>query len=108
MVENWKIIFGHELELAETARQSGNEGRARVCARRAVGIVLNEYYLRNGFDEHTSSSYELIKSSINNQEIPFDIREVLEHFVYRVSEEFTLPQDIDLVKEAEWIGERLL
>lgn len=33
-----------ELERARAARQAGNEGRARVCARRAAGRALQAYY----------------------------------------------------------------
>jgi hypothetical protein len=37
-----------EFELAERARANGNEGRARVCARRAAGIAAREYLTRKG------------------------------------------------------------
>ena len=32
----------HEIERAIAARMAGNEGMARVCARRAVGIILGD------------------------------------------------------------------
>jgi len=33
-----------EFKHAEQARSRGNEGQARVCARRAVGIAAREYF----------------------------------------------------------------
>ncbi|MBM2849365.1 MAG: hypothetical protein HW418_2307 [Anaerolineales bacterium] len=35
-----------ELAQAHKARAAGNEGQARVCARRAAGIALREWYKR--------------------------------------------------------------
>ena len=36
---NWEARFQSELHQAEMARALGNEGKARVCARRAAGIA---------------------------------------------------------------------
>jgi hypothetical protein len=35
-----------ELEMAAQARAAGNEGKARVCARRAAGLAIREHYRR--------------------------------------------------------------
>ncbi len=35
-----EVTIARELALAEQARQAGNEGRARVCARRAAGWAV--------------------------------------------------------------------
>ena len=35
----WKTKFEQEMGLAKTARARGNEGQARVCARRAAGAL---------------------------------------------------------------------
>ena len=45
-----------ELEMARSSRCSGNEGRARVCARRAAGHVVGEYLTRNDIDLETESA----------------------------------------------------
>ena len=37
-----------EFERAASARRKGNEGQARVCARRAAGIAIREYLIRRG------------------------------------------------------------
>jgi hypothetical protein len=45
-----------ELEKADLARLSGNEGRARVCARRAAGIAARAFLTRHGVGLHDMSS----------------------------------------------------
>ena len=40
---DWKEKLQKEFERAQIARASGNEGQARVCARRAAGIAIREY-----------------------------------------------------------------
>jgi len=55
-MNDWKDKLEIEFERAETARSSGNEGQARVCARRAAGIAIREYYARRGQSVHTPSA----------------------------------------------------
>ena len=39
---DWKVEVETEFERAKAARARGNEGQARVCARRAAGIASEE------------------------------------------------------------------
>ena len=39
---DWQIKIKAEFDKAEQARARGNEGQARVCARRAAGIAARE------------------------------------------------------------------
>ena len=48
--QEWRVLSVHELKMAEAARLSGNEGRSRVCARRAAGHIAGEYIHRKGLD----------------------------------------------------------
>ena len=41
---DWQAEIQAELEKAQQARARGNEGQARVCARRAAGIAAREYF----------------------------------------------------------------
>jgi hypothetical protein len=40
-MENWQERYQNELERGEQARRDGNEGMARVCARRAAGLAAS-------------------------------------------------------------------
>ena len=62
-MSDWKVKLETEFERAEAARANGNEGQARVCARRAAGIAIREYYARRGQSVHTPSAYDLLQLS---------------------------------------------
>ncbi|MFT3895039.1 MAG: hypothetical protein QM730_25720 [Anaerolineales bacterium] len=52
-----------EFEKADQARSKGNEGQARVCARRAAGIAIREYLNRKGIRPKSPSAVDLLKSA---------------------------------------------
>lgn len=105
--ENWKDRFAAELELARDARQRGNEGRARVCARRAAGIVTAEYLRRSG-SIPAGSAYDLLRRLQSLPGVSPQVQEIAAHFLTRVTPAHTLPLPADLVAEAEWLASELL
>ncbi len=98
-----------ELDKAEQARASGNEGRARVCARRAAGIAAREYLRRGGNPPWTSSAYDVLRLLADEPSVPTNVKEAALRLTLRVDEEFQLPAGVDLLAEArrlcEWLGE---
>ncbi len=104
----WQNDYAHELELAYQARRQGNEGRARVCARRMAGILLTEFFRRKGIELPSMNALGYIRYSVTSPWISEDLRETLRHFTLKVDEKFTLPPHIDLIAEAEWLKTRLL
>ncbi len=97
-----------EFQRAEQARKHGNEGQARVCARRAAGIAIREYFGRRGEIIRTPSAYDLLNLLIEDSSLSDDLRQIATHLTLRVDEEFKLPADIDLIVEAKKICEGLL
>jgi hypothetical protein len=61
---DWKEALEKELQMAADARARGNQGQARVCARRAAGVVIREYFLRRNVSSHTSSTLDLLQTLI--------------------------------------------
>ncbi len=47
--------------MALAARGRGNEGQARVCARRAAGVAVREYFLRLGIPIVNPGAYDLLQ-----------------------------------------------
>ena len=45
---NWEEELERELKTGTLAEEQGNHGRARVCARRAVGCILGELGRQRG------------------------------------------------------------
>ncbi len=89
-----------ELEKAERARLNENEGRARVCARRAAGMAARDFLRRQGVQTRNSSAYETLKTLAVYAGLAPELRSAAEHLTTRVNEEFTLPVDVDLIAEA--------
>jgi hypothetical protein len=96
----WSDEVRHELDLASRARMDGNEGRARVCARRAGGIAVREYLKLRGESAPAASAYDLLKRLADMADAPQRARQAAALLTMRVDEEFKLPGDVDLIAEA--------
>ena len=107
-MKDWKTEIQVELERAEGAHARGNEGQARVCARRAAGIAAREYFIRRGESIRTSSAYDLLNLLKDDPHLSLDLRLIADHLTLRVNEEFKLPVDVDLIAEARKFCEELL
>ncbi len=105
---DWRTRFAREMKMAEKARQEGNEGKARVCARRAAGIVAAEYMKRRGVSTPHMTAYERVKLLGTWPDAPAGVTEVVAHMTTRVNADYRLPVDADLVAEARWLAKTLL
>ena len=105
---DWRQQIESELELAISSREMGNEGKARVCARRAAGIAIKEYFLRCGVPIKGSSAYDLINKLMEMPDTSSQVRELCSHLTARVSEDFTLPVDADLINDARQLCQAIL
>ncbi len=105
---NWKEELNKEFTMAQAARDAENEGKARVCARRAAGIAIREYLSRQGMKPPSTSAYDLLKVLGEMDETPAEIRQASAYLRLRVTEEFRLPVDVDLVAEAKNLCASLL
>lgn len=105
---DWKTQIEAEFEKAEEARARGNEGRARVCARRAAGIAVREYLQRHKIRPPSVSAYDLLNQLKEDPNLSPDLKQIADHLTLRVTEEFKLPVNADLVAEARIFCEELL
>jgi hypothetical protein len=105
---DWQSEIQAEFEKAELARQRNNEGQARVCARRAAGVAIREYLSRGGIQPRTTSAYDLLNLVQEDERLPSRLKEIAGHLTVRVTEEFKLPVDVDLVAEAREFCDGLL
>lgn len=107
-MSNWNVEISAELQKALQARQRGNEGQARVCARRAAGIAIREHLTRRGIRPPSTSAYDLLNLIKNDPFLPPHLKQTADHLTVRVTEEFKLPMDVDLVAEARDFCSELL
>ncbi len=96
-----------ELQQAENARSAGDEGRARVCARRAAGAAARAYLNRLGLPAAPSVIDNLHLLS-NHANLPARIQTGIQRLLLRVDMEYHLPADIDLIQEARLVSGHLL
>ena len=89
------------MQQAYAARADGNEGRARVCARRAAAIVIREYLDSRKVPYISSNAYDLISTLIVLESAPANAREIAAHLLVRVSTEYLLPDSMDLLAETQ-------
>ena len=83
-MSDWKVKLETEFERAEAARANGNEGQARVCARRAAGIAIREYYARRGQSVHTPSAYDLLQLLTDEPQLPSELRQAAIYLTLRL------------------------
>ena len=103
-----KTQLSKEFEKAQQARINKNEGQARVCARRAAGIAIREYLTRNGTRIPSMSAYDLLNLLKEDALLPPDLKLVTDHLTVRVTEDFELPVQADLIAEARVLCDWLL
>lgn len=105
---DWQSKIQAEFDRAEQARANGNEGQARVCARRAAGIAIREYLIRKGITPTSTSAVDLLNRLKEEPLLPSDLKRIADHLTLRVTEEFKLPIDADVVAEARRLCSELL
>jgi len=89
-----------ELENAVQAREAGNPGRARVCARRAAGLAAQAYLTRHGQPAGGPSAIQALHDLAATSGVPERARLAASRLVERVDLAFNLPAGVDLIEEA--------
>lgn len=105
---DWEHVFQDELALAEIARKAGNEGRARVCARRAAGIVVGEYYRRRKLAHTSLGVVDRLQRLQVLPDAPERAKKAAGLLLLHVTEEHALPVEADLINEARVLAAVLL
>lgn len=104
----WKTKFEQEIQHGLQARQNGKEGMARVCARRAAGVVIGEYFHRRRLDQADGSAYDLLRRLGSITGVPAEAVQIANLLLLRVTPEYHLPVDTDLLAQAQQLAQVLL
>ncbi|NOR90874.1 MAG: hypothetical protein GQ524_11555 [Anaerolineales bacterium] len=97
-----------ELEDANRARIDGNEGRARVCARRAAGWAVSFTRSVNEKRKIEANAYEMLQWLSQQADAPDAVRSAATRLTAHVSLDHTLPFPEDPLEDARMIVEALL
>jgi hypothetical protein len=104
-MEDWKEAFQREMDAARRAQVEGNEGRARVCARRAAGAAAGEYLRQRLIDDIPVSAMDRLRLLENFPNFPLEIQQTAQRLLLRVDTQFNLPEQIDLIAEAQKLAD---
>ena len=90
-----------ELARAHRARRDGNEGRARVCARRAAGWAASSYYEHRTGAEAPRSALAILTWLRNDENTADEIRVVAMRLTAHVTPSHELPFEEDPLEDAQ-------
>jgi len=112
-VRKWRDKVRSELETAEAARKLGNEGMARVCARRAAGWAASAFLEGRGIEVSAKSSFQHMLILKDSDLIGAEVRGRLEKLTSSLKNDDPqgvsyLPANVDLIEEARKLAESLL
>jgi hypothetical protein len=92
-----------EMALAYRARRDGNEGRARVCARRAAGWAASSYFERVTGMQAPRSALSILTWLRDDESIAGEIRSGAKRLTTHVSPSHIFPFDEDPLEDAQRI-----
>ena len=97
-----------ELLDARNSRDGGNEGRARVCARRAAGLAIGQYYEECMGERPPTSAYVLLQWFSDREEMPENLRDAARRLTVRVTPAYVLPHEEDPLEDAQLLIQAFL
>lgn len=96
-----------ELQHALAAQAQGNDGEARVCARRAAGWAIRAYYQRRddpvGRLQWGGDAMTQLKRLQNDAAVPESVRAAAARLTTKVDFDHKLPFEEDAVEDARGI-----
>ena len=95
-----RLQIKEEILLAKQSRQEGNEGRARVCARRAAGAAVKEYLIQKGTSQKGENAIQSLLIFRQSKMLPLRVQEAVDWLIQRVNQDYNLPSEVDLIHEA--------
>ena len=101
-VTDWKSQMEAELHRAQTAWKEGNDGKARACSRRAVGIILKELDRRNpAQNARPHSAVDRMKEVAANTSLPENIRRAAQRLTANVSRRLSSDFTFHPIRDAQ-------
>lgn len=89
-----------ELQAAYQARQEGNEGKARVCARRAAGWAITLHYEDDPGTTLPVSAYRVLQWFQVQEATPEALKQAAARLTAQINEDHDLPHPQDPLEDA--------
>jgi hypothetical protein len=92
--------IGKEHDLAKRARDAGNDGMVRVCARRAAGIAITYSLQAHPGTDRGNDAMSKLYQLRRDTSRPQAVRDAASRLTARVTAEFTSPYSTDPMDDA--------
>jgi hypothetical protein len=96
-----------ELAKATKGLQDGNEGLARVCARRAVAIGTQNLAERTGTPAWPGDAMHQLRRIQEEESFPLEVREAAQRLITTVAQRDRAPMSTDPIADARIILDHL-
>ena len=101
-------LIEQELAAAQAAQQDSNNGKARVCARRAVALATGAWLARLPSPRWRGDAMEHLRQIQQDASFPLPIRQAAERLSTSVTRQLATPFTIDPVADAKLIIAHLI
>lgn len=98
----------NELQAARQARQQGNEGKARVCARRAAGWAISRRYHGDPAAGLPVSAYRVLQWFQAQPGVADNLRQAAARLTIHINEDHDLPHQQDPLEDANLLVSAML
>ena len=92
-----------ELAKAATGLREGNDGLARVCARRAVALGAQAWVTRGGRKTGPADAMNQLRKIQQEEAFPLEMREAAQRLLTKVTERDQAPVSTDPIADARLI-----
>lgn len=89
-----------ELAMAHEALREGNDGKARVCARRASGQALSWYLTKFSHSNWGTDALRQLQHAAREESIPIDVKDAATRLTTKISDQFTYPFTTNPIDDA--------
>jgi hypothetical protein len=96
-------LIEQELAAAEAARQNSNDGKVRVCARRAVALATKAWMARLPLPRWRGDAMEHLRQIQQDASFPLPIRQAAKRLSTPVTRQHEAPFTTDPVADAKLI-----
>lgn len=93
----------HELTTAGIALTAGNDGKARVCARRAAGLAITWFCSQFPRPAWHTDAMSQLRHLKDDESFSSDVRDAATRLTTRITERFTYPFSTDPIEDARII-----
>ena len=100
---NWREQIEQELAKAAEGIQNGNNGLARVCARRAVALAVQQWVERSEKKVWPGDAMHQLRKIQEETTVPLPVREAAQRLLTKVTDQAQSPMTTDPIADARII-----